>query len=241
MGFIKLDRDIQKWKWYTKDKMLLLWIDILTSASYEDNYYDGRLIKKGQLVFGLHNLSKKLNMSVQSLRTCLNRLKSTGEITIESTNKYSIITVVKWDEYQAVPDHVNNPDNGAPNKPVTNEQQTSNKRVTTTKEVIEVLEGKEYPNLLKGVEDLLPEEKALLEEENWLENVNLFDTLEDVFGRPLSQPETERLASWQKEYTKEYIYNAIREADMYQKKSMDYIDRVLITWKQENRKFEEDS
>ena len=90
-------------------------------------------------------------------------------------------------------------------------------------------------------DELLPEEKELLKTENWIDDVNLFDMLEDFFGRPITQPETERLASWQKEYTKEYIYNAIREADMYQKKSMDYIVRVLITWKQENRKFEEDS
>ena len=36
------------------------------------------------------------------IRTALNKLKSTGEVASESTNRYTIITVVNWEKYQVL-------------------------------------------------------------------------------------------------------------------------------------------
>ena len=95
MGYIKLDRAIRKWRWYTKKNMLNVWIELLLSAAFEDYYCDGQLIKRGQVMIGREKMAKQLGMGVKELRTCLNRLVSTGEITIQSTNRGSIITIVK--------------------------------------------------------------------------------------------------------------------------------------------------
>ena len=42
----------------------------------------------------------ELQISERSIRTALNHLKTTQEVTIKTTAKYSIITIEKYDEYQ---------------------------------------------------------------------------------------------------------------------------------------------
>lgn len=58
-------------------------------------------------------------------RTSLDHLKATGEITIKTTNKYSVITITNYDSYQD--------DNTQDNVKVTSKQQADNKQLTTTK------------------------------------------------------------------------------------------------------------
>lgn len=234
MGFIKLDRDIQKWQYYNKQNMLLVWIDLLTSASYDNNYYDGRLIKKGQCIIGLNKMSTKLGISVQQLRTCLGRLKSANQITCETTNKYTIITILNWDEYQDKPTYNNNQNNTDNNKPLTNEQQTNNKPITTTKEVLEVLEVKESFISESKSDFSFPdvEEEFLQKEQDHREvyECNLFDLFETEFARTISQMEMTRLSEWSEKFEDKIIRYALREAIIYNKRSFDYIDRILHNW-----------
>ena len=63
---------------------------------------------------------------------------------------------------------------------------------------------------------------------------SLFDQFETEFGRPLSQMEMERLAQWSEVYHQKLIVYALREALTYDKKSFDYIERILIEWKKRN-------
>lgn len=69
------------------------------------------------------------------VRTALNKLKSTNEITSHSTSTFTHIQLTKWEQYQS-----------NITSEVTNEQQTNNKRITTTKEGKERKEGKEDTN-----------------------------------------------------------------------------------------------
>jgi hypothetical protein len=57
----------------------------------------------------------------------------------QTTSQYSIITIKNWIDYQG--------DNKQINKRITNEQQTNNKRITTTKESKEYKESKEKKNI----------------------------------------------------------------------------------------------
>ena len=54
-------------------------------------------------------------------------MTSTGEIKIKTTNKYSVITVVKWDLYQ-------NPEDFLNNKQTSTEHQPNNNRTLYKKE-----------------------------------------------------------------------------------------------------------
>lgn len=96
---------------------------LLTTANFEEKEYKGQKIERWQTIIWLLSLSKTLWMSIQSLRTAILHLSSTGEIIVKSTNKYSIITVVWFDKYQSYEIEP------------TNKQQTTNKQLTTPKEI----------------------------------------------------------------------------------------------------------
>jgi len=119
-GWIKLHRRITEWEWYTDTKTKSLFFHLLLVANHKEGKFRGSVVPKGSLITGLKALSAKTGLSVQSLRTSLNKLKLTGEITIQSTNLFSIITIVNWNNYQ----DTNTPDN----KPLTNDQQTTNNK-----------------------------------------------------------------------------------------------------------------
>lgn len=63
---------------------------------------------------------------------------------------------------------------------------------------------------------------------------SLFEVFEEEFARPLSQIEMQRLSDWLKQYEQKLILYALREALMYNKRSFDYIERILIEWKKRN-------
>lgn len=125
-GWIKLHRKILEWEWYSDINTRILFIHLLLSANHKDQRWKGVLIRRGQILTGINKLSQQTKQTVQQTRTALNKLKSTNEITIESTNKYSVITICKWDSYQIIPEDNNNQDNNQDNKRTTNEQQTTN-------------------------------------------------------------------------------------------------------------------
>ena len=101
-GWIKIFRSFKNWEWYKDSKMVHLFIHLLISANHKDKKWQGILIKRGQILTGRKELSKQLKISEQSIRTCLNKLKSTNELTIESNNKYSLITINNYNIYQSI-------------------------------------------------------------------------------------------------------------------------------------------
>ncbi|MEG0290545.1 MAG: DnaD domain protein [Erysipelotrichaceae bacterium] len=60
---------------------------------------------------------------------------------------------------------------------------------------------------------------------------SIFNLFENEFARPLTQKEMERLSQWTSLYEQKMIIYALREAVIYNKKSFDYIERILIDWK----------
>ncbi|HBG87630.1 MAG TPA: hypothetical protein DDW62_08785 [Marinilabiliaceae bacterium] len=130
VGYIHIHRKMTQWEWYTDANTFRVFIHLLINASYEDNPWQGFLIKRGQVVTGRKKLARELNLSERQIRTSLNRLKTTNEIAIETTSKFSIITICKYADYQAK--EVSKRPTKRPTKEPTNDQQT-----TTSKEVKE--------------------------------------------------------------------------------------------------------
>lgn len=125
-GFIKLFRQFKEWEWYSNNNVKSLFIHCLLSANFKDKKWQGTIIKRGQFVTSLSNLADELGLTAQNIRTALEKLTKTGELTKQSTSIYTVITVCKYDSYQVLEDE----DNTDTNTVVTNDQQTSNKRVT---------------------------------------------------------------------------------------------------------------
>jgi len=129
-GWIKAHRSLLDWEWHTDPNMVSLWMHLLVLANFEDKRWKGMVIKRGQLVTSISRLSETTGISQQSLRTCLAKLEQTQEINKQTTNKFTIITILKYDSYQ----QCDCSENITTNKQLTNNQQTTNKQLTTTKE-----------------------------------------------------------------------------------------------------------
>lgn len=129
-GWIKLHRKFLEWEWFTDANTFRLFLYLLLKANHEEQKWKGHRVKQGQLITGLFTLSEDLGMGVQSIRTSLIKLKSTNEITIKSNSKYSLITILNWNKYQDT--------NKQTNKPLTNDQQTTNNKQ-------ELKNDKKYP------------------------------------------------------------------------------------------------
>ncbi|MBR2801978.1 MAG: DnaD domain protein [Erysipelotrichaceae bacterium] len=56
---------------------------------------------------------------------------------------------------------------------------------------------------------------------------DLFGTFEDVFGRPLSPTEMEKLSDLSAAYSDQEILQALRTADAYRKLSLAYVEGIL--------------
>lgn len=101
-GWIKLHRKIMEWDWYKDTSTAFLFYHLLLTANHEPNKWRGILIDTGQLITGRKSLSNDTGLSEQQIRTSLDKLKSTSNITIKSTSKYSIITICNWNLYQDI-------------------------------------------------------------------------------------------------------------------------------------------
>ena len=125
-GWIKIHRKILDWEWFDDDKTFKLFIYFLFTANYEDKKWHGITIPRGSIVTSLNHLSEKMHVSVRSIRTSINRLKSTHEVTCKTTNKFTIVTVCKYDNYQTMEDDKRQAERQAERQ--TNDKQTTNKR-----------------------------------------------------------------------------------------------------------------
>ena len=132
-GFIKLQRKILDWEWYNDIPTKTLFIHLLLKCNFKDKKWRGYDIEKGQILTGRKILSDETGLSEQQIKTALKKLQATNEITIKSTNKFSIITLVKYSFYQDKKIDSNQLNNQAEEQQSTNNQPTINQQATTTK------------------------------------------------------------------------------------------------------------
>ena len=99
-GWIKIHRKILDWEWYTTPNMVQVFLHCLFSANYEDRIWHGIKVERGSFITSIGEIGQKTGLSVRQTRTCISRLKTTSELTIKTTNKYSIVTVCKYVDYQ---------------------------------------------------------------------------------------------------------------------------------------------
>lgn len=154
-GWVKLYRELKSksiWQLSSPQQKVVL-ITILLLANHEENTWEWKGVrytcKPGQLITSLNSLVRECGMGVtmQNVRTSLERFEKLGFLTNVSTNTGRLITVVNWEKYQGQ-SHVTNKDT---NKDVTKSQQSANnvtnKQLTTNKKDKEYIkndkEGKE--------------------------------------------------------------------------------------------------
>ena len=118
--YLKLYRKFLGWEWYQDIGTKVLFLHCLLRANWKAGSWKGVKYDAGQFITSLSQLADETGLTVDQVRTGLNHLISTGEITNKSQSKYRIITVKKWHEYQGDPKQ--NPKqipNQTPDKPQT--------------------------------------------------------------------------------------------------------------------------
>lgn len=100
MCWIKIHASITSWEWFHDAEMVRTWLYLLTKANWEDKTWHGIVVPRGSMVTSRSQLAHDLRLSDQKIRNQLTRLQNTNEIAIKSTNKYSIITICKYNTYQ---------------------------------------------------------------------------------------------------------------------------------------------
>lgn len=127
--YIKVFRKLLSWEWYGDTNTFRVFMHILLKAQYRPTKYKGETVKAGECVFGRKAWAKELGLSERQVRTAIEHLKSTNEIATKATNKFTIITVKKWEfwqinEGQATNEATNNKSN---ERPATDQQPTTSK------------------------------------------------------------------------------------------------------------------
>lgn len=146
---IKIHRQIENWGWYDDANTFRVFFHLLILASHWEQNFKGQTLYPWQCCIGRKYLSHKLKLTEQQIRRTIFNLQRTNEIAVKTTNKYSIITICKWEEYQST-------EKKQPTKQPTNDTKL-NQQTTTTKEY----NNKEY-NIL-----LLAELEDVIKQRNW--------------------------------------------------------------------------
>ena len=202
-AFIKLHRKMLDWEWYKDTNTFILFIHCLLIANWKEGRFMGCIIPRGSFVSSYSQLAQQTNLSVQNVRTAVNHLKLTGELTVNSHAKFSVFTVVNYNRYQD--------DNRQANKQLTDNQQATNKQLTTIEEYKEEKEKKE----VKEVKNIYGEYKhvRLTEKE--------YDRLVNDYG----ESETQAAIKFLDEYIqmkgykakdhnlalRKWVFNAVKE------------------------------
>ena len=130
-GFMRLHRNLLDWEWFDNSQMVHIWIYFLLKANYQDSKWRGIDIPRGSFVTSLGTISNETRLTIREVRTCISKLKATGEVTIKATNKYSIVTVCNYDRY-----NFTNDDSDKQNDKQNDKQATTDKEINNNNNII---------------------------------------------------------------------------------------------------------
>ena len=130
-GWIKIHRKILDWEWWDDYATRNVFLYLLIMANHEDGYWKKIPVKRGQIIIGRDSLARKNGLEVQPTRRSLNNLQTSQQITIKTTNKYSLVTLLNYDSYQQTNQQVTRkPTNKQPaNQPQTRSKEDKKKEI----------------------------------------------------------------------------------------------------------------
>ncbi len=104
-GFALLHRKIQETEFYRKDSQAVhLWLHLILSVNHAPTTvttdYGDVVVERGQLITGKTALEKETGIDVERVKYLLRKFKKLGMITTYSPGKFTVITIVKYAEYQ---------------------------------------------------------------------------------------------------------------------------------------------
>ena len=106
-GFIPLSRALLDWDWHDEPKTAWLYVVLLMLANHEETRWRGESLRRGQLLTGRKQLSVVSGLTEDEVRTALLHLRKTGDVEVAAKTKYSIVTMLRYEEHCAAdPQHI---------------------------------------------------------------------------------------------------------------------------------------
>ena len=99
-GFIKLHRRILDWEWYRDIPVRVLFEHLILKANYKNLRFCGENIQRGELVTSRRSLAAETGLSEQQVRTALDKLRGTGEISSQAKGKFTLIRINNYAFFQ---------------------------------------------------------------------------------------------------------------------------------------------
>ena len=101
-SWIKLNRNITRWRWYKNGNTVRVFLHLLLKANVKPNEFMSIKVDRGEAATSQGNIAKELGMSQSQVRTALNHLVETGELRITGYKSCSVYRIVKYNQYQAL-------------------------------------------------------------------------------------------------------------------------------------------
>lgn len=130
LGFFKLYRSMLDWEWFKDSSTLHVFIYCLLKANHKDQRYKGDVVKRGSFFISRKIIAEETGMTERKVRTALEHLKMTNELTISTSPKGTVISVNNYDEYQKVTNELTN------ERPTNDQRPTTNKNEKNIKNVV---------------------------------------------------------------------------------------------------------
>lgn len=128
-GRVKFHRKITEREWYSDANTFRVFFHLITIANHKDWKRQGIDVKRWQTITSIDSLAEQIWLTSQKVRTAMDKLISTWEIAKKTTNRNTIVTVLKYCDYN----DYDWEDNKQITSQITNKQQTDNKQITTNK------------------------------------------------------------------------------------------------------------
>ena len=218
-GFVSLHRSILKWEWYADLTTFKLFTHLLLTVNWREERWMGHSIKRDQRVCSLNTLVAETGLTERQIRTAINHLKSTGEVSSEiiriNRSGCALYTVNNFDKYQVSEDLPTSDKTG--DRQVNDTSATSERRImnNTYKAII-------HNNAIKvgskGVSSELPPQPTATEKARFGNLVFLTAEQKDLLDKKYGEEKTDKLISTLDQY----------KAETGRRYSSDY--HALVTW-----------
>ena len=104
-GFALLHRKIMDVPFYKDAEAAHLWVHLLLRANHEQTLVStdvGDVIcERGEFITGRNTLAMETGLSADRVKSLLRKFQNLGMITTKSNNRFTVLKVVKYDEYQS--------------------------------------------------------------------------------------------------------------------------------------------
>jgi hypothetical protein len=137
-GYVKIYRSLAEKGYYKDSNYVHLWVHLIMKATYQDKefLFNNKIeyLTPGQFITGRNSLVKETGINRSKVERILKCFENEHQIEQQTNNKFRIITILNWNEYQQSEQQKE--------QPVSNQRAASEQPVSTNNK--EKKDKKEY-------------------------------------------------------------------------------------------------